>query len=64
MISGWVDDFGPDFDENGEPIADHDAERIDAAREETEAAKAKLDHAKEETATALSAGAYSSSEDE
>jgi hypothetical protein len=37
---------------------------MDAAEAATEAAKAKLDELKEETATAMSAGAYSSGEDE
>jgi F-type H+-transporting ATPase subunit alpha len=30
VISGWVDDFGPDFDDNGEPIAQGESDRVDS----------------------------------
>jgi F-type H+-transporting ATPase subunit alpha len=30
-IGGFVDDFGPDFDENGEPLAEGESDRVDHA---------------------------------
>ncbi len=30
-IASFVDDFGPDFDENGEPIAEGESDRVDSA---------------------------------
>jgi len=33
-ISGYVDDFGPDFDYNGEPIEEGESDRVDAAKTE------------------------------
>jgi len=33
-ISGYVDDFGPDFDYNGEPIEEGESDRVDAAKDE------------------------------
>jgi F-type H+/Na+-transporting ATPase subunit alpha len=35
VISGWVDDFGPDFDDSGEPLAQGESDRVDSARAET-----------------------------
>jgi F-type H+-transporting ATPase subunit alpha len=32
VISGWVDDFGPDFDDNGEPIAEGESDRVDSVK--------------------------------
>jgi F-type H+-transporting ATPase subunit alpha len=34
VISGWVDDFGPDFDDEGEPLAKGESDRVEAARAE------------------------------
>jgi F-type H+-transporting ATPase subunit alpha len=31
-ISNFVDDFGPDFDENGEPLAEGESDRVDSAK--------------------------------
>jgi F-type H+-transporting ATPase subunit alpha len=51
VISGWVDDFGPDFDDNGEPIAAGESDRVDSAGS-APAASASADESSEEEAAA------------
>jgi F-type H+-transporting ATPase subunit alpha len=51
VISGWVDDFGPDFDDNGEPIAEGESDRVDSAGS-APAASASADESSEEEAAA------------
>jgi F-type H+/Na+-transporting ATPase subunit alpha len=50
VISGWVDDFGPDFDDNGEPLAKGESDRVDSAR--AEVPQGDGENAEEEAATA------------
>ena len=50
VISGWVDDFGPDFDDNGEPLAKGESDRVDSAR--AEVPQSDGENAEEEAATA------------
>ena len=49
-ISGYVDDFGPDFDDNGEPIEEGESDRVDAAKAAAESAQADVEDKEEETA--------------
>ncbi len=37
-IANFVDDFGPDFDENGEPLAEGESDRVDHAHAEPDSA--------------------------
>jgi len=51
-IAGMIDDFGADFDENGEAIDLGESDRVDASGDAAAAAKAEADKAEEEAPAA------------
>ncbi|MDQ2700676.1 MAG: F0F1 ATP synthase subunit alpha, partial [Actinomycetota bacterium] len=48
-IAGYIDDFGPDFDTNGEPIDEGESDRVDEAQAKAQAAAKAAEEAAEET---------------
>ena len=52
IISGYVDDFGADFDEHGEPEVQGESDRVDEAGAAAGAAAAEADKAEEEAPAA------------